>query len=99
MPPRSRRLAHLEALADAALPEIDTSWTKHPDVQPILDELRAIPLPPMPPCDNPLRESTEVIRTALANPQIRKLMCKLASVMCTPTFPKTWIPTFGKTRR
>ncbi|MFO0866143.1 MAG: hypothetical protein U0744_16095 [Gemmataceae bacterium] len=96
MPPRSR-LARLEHLAAQAIPEpVDSSWTQHPAVAPILAELATIPLPPPPPCDNPMRRSTEAIAAALGNPKVREAMCRLAGVMCVPEFPTTWIPNFAR---
>jgi hypothetical protein len=98
--PRNARLARLEHLAAKTIPEpVDTSWTKHPDVVPILAELQAIPLPSPPPCSNPARSSTEAIAAAMGNPQVRKLMCDLAGVMCAPGADTSWIPKFARRSR
>jgi hypothetical protein len=97
--PRNARLSRLEHLAAKTIPEpVDTSWTKHPDVVPILDELRTIPLA-LPPCSNPQRASTEAIAAAMGNPQVRKLMCDLAGVMCAPGADTSWIPKFARRSR
>jgi len=100
MTAHSRRLAHLEAVADATMPEVDTSWTRHPSVVPVLAELGAIPLPSPPPCDNPLRAGPNAISAALGDPihgaEVRKLFCRLAETMCAPGADKSWIPTFAK---
>ena len=98
------RLARLEELAASTLSEpVDTSWTQHPAVVPILAELGAIPLQLPPPDPDPRRDSPNAIAAALGDPihgeQVRKAFSRLAEVMCGPGADVPWIPTFVKGRR
>ena len=102
--PRNARLTRLEHLATSTLPEpVDTSWTRHPAVVPILAELGAIPLQLPPPDPDPRRDSPNAIAAALGDPihgeQVRNAFSRLAEVMCGPGADTSWIPTFVKGRR
>lgn len=104
--PRNARLARLEHLAAKAIPEpVDTSWTKRPDVVPILAELGAIPLQLPPPDPDPRRDSPNAIVAAPRDPvygeQVQNAFARLAEVMCTgaDTSWIPWIPKFAHRRR